>query len=528
MPTTEDLALLKSLLDRLSSIGQAQRGELILAEDWNNLVDTVSTIARTVLGQEEAEEVPDHDHLDQVSVEWLVPLLRDQLQRGPLADPAMQSRLLAIEQQLRAIAMQMDGHRKDVEGFRGRLTDVVTRDIVRETAVTEVTRKVSALGDARTEVLDLRRSIGSVQNDLGTVVEAARRLEVDGQPADLGGLVTRLGSLESFRRSFVTATGQEMTASVIEQRLAENRNQFVTQRQLDDALEGRAGNISDDILAGLEDRLASRLRLQVNESFEGLAGQVRGEVDTRLNGVSDLIGSRINDAIPGVTRTITASLSPLIDRARQDAIATASTQAAERVAASEKALQTAIAQQGANLEQSFAATVRDQVSKLLPGELSGIRAEVATLTARADTLSTRTAAIESTQTGHAASIATLQQDAGRIRIELREMLQSELRLAIDAQTRDIATRFSAIQRDLSAQIEAISKDVRQQSIDAAKAAAVETAQAETRNIRTQMLAEIRLVAREEAGILVRDQLQKLNTGPAGPVRPGAVNPIINR
>src|SRR5262245_14935810 len=147
MPTAEDLTQLKTLLNQLLPIAQTRPGELIRAEDWNTLVGSVMSLARTLLEQDHPSEVPPHAHPDQVTPDWLSPVLRDQLQRGPLADPAMQSRLLAIEQQLRALLKQVDGQRDDLGGIRGRLTEIATRDIVRESAVTDVTRKVSGLND---------------------------------------------------------------------------------------------------------------------------------------------------------------------------------------------------------------------------------------------------------------------------------------------------------------------------------------------------------------------------------------------
>ena len=92
MPTAEHLAQLQTLLNQLLPIAQTRPGELIRADDWNTLVGSVMSLARTLLQQDEAAAVPPHDHLDQVTADWLVPSLRDQLQRGPLADPAMPGR----------------------------------------------------------------------------------------------------------------------------------------------------------------------------------------------------------------------------------------------------------------------------------------------------------------------------------------------------------------------------------------------------------------------------------------------------
>jgi hypothetical protein len=526
MPTAENLAQLQSLLNQLLPIAQTRPGELIRAEDWNTLVGSVMSLARTLLQQEEAVEIPPHGHPDQVSVDWLVPTLRDQLQRGPLADPAMQTRLLSIEQQLRMLLRQVDGQRDDLSGVRGRLTEIATRDIARESAVIEVSRRVSGIGDARGEVLELRKSIGSVQSDLGTVLEAARSLQVDGQTADVGALVGRVTTLESFRQSFTSATGQVLDAATIEQRLAENRNQFVTQTQLDDALDNRSVVIPSDVIAGIEDRLGLALRTQTNSSFEALSGQIRAETQTSLSTVGDLVTSRINDALPGLTTSVTNGLTVRINEARDAAIATAVQQAASNTTARETAIRADLAKQDTDLRASFASTVKDQVAQQIPGALAGVLADVSAVSSKADLLGTRVGTVEATIGRQGDAVAALQQDAGRIRLELRELLQTEIKLATSALAADLSAQNATFRSQIQTQFDSLSRDVRQTAVDVATTTAVAAAQTETRNARTQILAEMRQVAREEAGTAVRDQLSQ-NPGSvliSGTVTPR--NPII--
>jgi hypothetical protein len=527
MPTAENLTQLQTLLNQLLPIAQTRTGELIRAEDWNTLVGSVMSLARTLLQQEEATEVPAHGHVDQVSADWLVPALRDQLQRGPLADPAMQARLLSIEQQLRALLKQVDGQREDLTGVRGRLADIATRDIVREAAVTDVSRRVSGLGDARGEVLELRKSIGTVQSDMGTVLAAARSLQAGGQPVDVAALVGRVTTLESFRQGFTAASGQVLDAATIEQRLAENRNQFVTQSQLDDALRTRSGTISPDIVAGIEDRVGSSLRTQTAAAFETFADQVRTETQTRLSGVGDLVTSRINDALPGVTTSVTNSLTVTINKAKDDAIAASVEQAAANTAARETALRADLARQTSDIRASFGSTVKDQLAQQLPGALAGVKADVAAIGTKADQLGTIVGTVEATVGRQGEAVAALQQDAGRVRLELRELLQREIKLGTDALAADMASRNTTFQSQMQAQFESLSKDVRQKSVDVAKVAAIEAAQTETRNVRTQILAEMRQVAKEEAGTVLREQAIQ---NPGRVATPGRVvnDVIINR
>ena len=529
MATAEDLAQLKTLLNQLLPIAQAQSGELIRADAWNALVNATMTLARALLDRESDRTVPSHSHPDQVTPDWLAPTLRDQLQRGPLADPAMQARLLAIEQQLRALLKQMDNHAVDLGGIRGRMTDIATRDIVRESAVTDITRKVSGLGDARADVLDLRKSLGVVQSDMGTVLDAAQKLQVNGQMVDVGALATRVGTLEGFKQGFTGANGQVLDAAAIEQRLAENKNQFVLHGQLDDALINRPVEFTPAVLAGVEDRVGTTLRAQVNASFETFGTQLRAETRASLNGVGDLVTSRLNDALPGVTQTMTATFTTIVDRARQDAITAAVKQAADQAGARETVLRTDVDRLGADLRASLASAVTAQLAQVLPGELAGVRSSVTALNSKADLLGTRTGALETTIARQGDTVALLQQDAGRQRLELRDLLQSQIKLAADGITRDLTANLQSMQATFKTQFDGLAKDVSKTAIENATAAAIQAAQIESRNTRTQILAEMRQVAKEEAGTVIRDQLRLGTTGGgvlAGGGRPD--KPIINR
>ena len=93
MPTVAQLDRLKALVDRLTPLTQIQRGELIRAQDWNDVVGMLLEVARAVLAEDAAEQtVPPHEHPDQVKSSWLDPSLRAIMERGPLSDPAQNAR----------------------------------------------------------------------------------------------------------------------------------------------------------------------------------------------------------------------------------------------------------------------------------------------------------------------------------------------------------------------------------------------------------------------------------------------------
>src|SRR5688500_2303947 len=112
MPTPQDLDRLRGLLAQLTAIGDARRGELIRADGWDTLVSAGGDLARAVLAVDAADRVPAHEPRDQVTSAWLSPDLRDLLERGPLAAPALQKRLTDIEQTLRRTRETLDASDK--------------------------------------------------------------------------------------------------------------------------------------------------------------------------------------------------------------------------------------------------------------------------------------------------------------------------------------------------------------------------------------------------------------------------------
>jgi hypothetical protein len=387
MPTPQDLQRLRGLLNQLNAIGNVQRGELIRAEDWNTLVSAVTDVAQAVLAEDAAETVPAHEHLDQVTSAWLSPQLREVFERGPLADPAAQQRLLELEQKLKRLADRIDESRTNVEEVRKRLTDVATRDLEREAAVTNVRRAVEGVVDPRPDLLNIRNTLASVQREMGSVLQAASRLTVNGEVVDIGNVVNRVGELEGFRNRLRFANGELLDAATIERRLGEVANRTVSQQQLDDAIRTRPTEVPPEVLSGIEDRLGTNLRTQVSERLGTFGTEIRGEVNNRLSGVGDLVNSRLNDALPGVTQSITTNLNATIETARRGAIEAAIAGAGQALNTREQAIRADLNAGLTDVRSGVAATVRTEVGQQLPAQLAGIRTDLTAVTRRVDLVS---------------------------------------------------------------------------------------------------------------------------------------------
>src|SRR5262245_1523945 len=94
MPTVAELERLRALVERLTPLTQIQRGDLIRAQDWNDVVSALLDVARATLADNAADApVSAHEHPDQVKMSWLEPSLRALIERGPLSDPAATGKL---------------------------------------------------------------------------------------------------------------------------------------------------------------------------------------------------------------------------------------------------------------------------------------------------------------------------------------------------------------------------------------------------------------------------------------------------
>jgi hypothetical protein len=511
MPTAQDLDRLRALVAQLKQIGSVQTGELIRATDWNTLAAAIADLARTVLATEADSTVPAHTHLDQVGLDWFTPSVRDLIQRGPLADPATQNRLTGIEQKLTRYGSQLDSTTQTVESFRGRLTDVATNDLARQSALTGVQRSLNNVIDPRPDIAAMRASLDAVQGNLSAVQEAAAKLTVNGQILDAGALANSITSLEGFRDSFKSATGQILDAATIENELADIKGRIVTKDELTQAFKDHPLTIPPEEITGLETRLGTTLRDQFNGQLQAIQTQIQGSVDKRLNSVGDLVTSRLNEATPGITQTVTNSLSPKIDAAQQAATNAANANTQTVVAAREQSILANVNDQIAALNAGVAASVTSQVTQQINAALQTVRASVDTATARIDILTQTLTKQGATLDQNSAALAAVPQTLASLKNDLQQSVLNEINLQVAAINRSIDDRFSQFQKLQSDQIATLTNTLLAKATDVATEVATKAANNAAALLRAQLAADMQTVARAQATAILNDQVKMLVT-----------------
>jgi len=237
----------------------------------------------------------------------------------------------------------------------------------------------------------------------------------------------------------------------------------------------------------------------------------RGEIDTRLNsrldGLGTLVQNRVADALPGVEASLTAALGARIDAARQAAITAAQQAAQGAIDRSAAAVRTELGVRIDALDAGVGTRIDSLLTTRLANSLGTLNARLDGATARLDALGSQLGGLVDTQRSHAAQLAALPQDLAALRLDLRRGLQEEVSVQVAAVSRRVDERLTAFARDNDLRFETLRSEISAQAVDAARRAAIETSQASSASLRTQLLAEMRGIAREEVTVTVNDAVR---------------------
>lgn len=376
MPTLAELDRLKALIGQLIKLRDVARGELIRAQDWNTIVDTLIEVTRAVIAGDGDLPAPIHEHTDQVSIGWLEPSLRAMIERGPLSDPAAVSRVNELERLNSRLAKRIDTIDEDAMELRRRITEISTRDLVRESEVTTIHRKIEGIADARDDVSALRATLRSIEENVQDAVEAGQRLVVDGEPVDIPSIIQRLEDVEALRERFRTSEGNLLDAATLEERFAKIRNDLVTEEELEQALQDRPGKIDADQLDGIKEEIRSVLMTEVQTSLTTLTTEIRTETSGRLSEVDALVATAVADSLASTRETLLAAVRPEIADAVKDGVDNVSTALEVKLNQSVDGLREELGSRIERIHGGIAETVRTVLKDEIPGYLDPITNEL--------------------------------------------------------------------------------------------------------------------------------------------------------
>jgi predicted nucleic acid-binding Zn-ribbon protein len=506
MPTVADLERLNALMIRLNPLGDAAQGEIIRAEDWNTLVHALVEVARVVLAEDRQAVPAPHEHPDQVTAGWLDPRLRALIERGPLSDPGVEARMQALEQRVDRLTARIESLLGSVGEVRDRVTEVTTRDLLRQSEITNVRRVVEGLDDSRESVRELRETLGVLQKDVLTAVTVGQRLTVDGQPIDFKNFDERLNQADELRTRLTAPNGEVFDARGFENRLTELSNTLVTQQALDEALETVRRTIPLNDLAQLEGNLRNQLLGQMNASFGTFRDEVRAENNTRFAEVDSQINTRIADAVPDITAQVLGSVRPEINAAVSATRESLTVLIDQRVSDLSSSLKADYTQQFDDLRLSIGTQVGVEVDRRLSTRLEGVSSRVGRLEESLRPLTERVGKLETDVTDVRTRIDRNATDSNTRTGILRNELLAEMDRRDQVQAGQFDRQLTALDGALSQRINVAIADSRRTLREETLVVARDTARAEVGVVETRLRGDIGSISRDAVTEIVRTEI----------------------
>lgn len=272
MSSVAELERIQGIVAALQGIGNVQRGELIRAQQWNDLVSLVGSVAQmllTTLQQERA--VPPHDHPDQVKLSWLDPSVRGLVEKGSLSDPALVSRLTELGSRVTRLETRIDQLRDDTVNVRDRFAEFSTRELVRDANIKDVRQLVETTTIPEEKITGIR-------NTLSTQLRGEFATSIDKVRTDV-------------------TTDVDKKLAVVDSSIAQRINDRVP-AAVDTALVGVRAQITKTA-----DDLRTEAKASAEKSASGAAESVRGEltklIENVQTGVAPTIRKELDATLPG-------------------------------------------------------------------------------------------------------------------------------------------------------------------------------------------------------------------------------------
>jgi len=439
MATVEELDRLRAIVTRLGPLASAQAGELIRAEDWNDAIGALQEVARALVEDREAP-VPPHEHPDQVAIGWLDPRLRQLVESGPVGDPAALARVGALERADEGLRAALDAIRAELDDVRTRSRDIATRDLDRQAAVNVVRRKLEGVADAREDVAAVRSSLAAVHDRVTRAVELAEKLQDGGEPVDLGALSGRVAELAKLREGLTLPSGEVLDAPALERKLAELRNELVTQDELDEALEDRTPELPPEREQALKADLTEALKADFAERDDAVRDQVAKLVDDRLAAVDEKVAKAVADARPGIVDSVLTVTRQELDARAAVILTTAGDDADARVKAGTSVLREQLLDELAGLRKELPATIAAELDAQLPARLAPLTQDLAALRGELDGV---TAELKSTMESLSGALARID-ELDRSTAERFDRLSEQLKLGLSRTESRLNERITAL------------------------------------------------------------------------------------
>lgn len=517
MSTIAELERLEALLGQLLPLSGMQRGELIEAEDWNQVVEAVMQIGRAALADPELVAVAPHEHTDQVGIGWLDARVRELLTGGGLKDPALDARFSKLERNLNRINTTLDRLLGDLRESRNRIDEVATSDLVRNNEITRLNRKVLGAADDRADIADLRSTLRTIEVDVARAVDVGARLELDGAAIDVVGLARRVGEVEQLRERLTQPSGELLDAMAFERRLLELETSLVTESDLTKALgdvRSLPGGGEFDLDSVLETARATS-REVATEAVGSLGGDLRSELDERLSGFGPQIRTEVDRSTEGLADEVLAAATALTLQEISGLSDTLTSEVQGVLNERLDATNASVDERLTGLNESIARAVLSRVDEQLQQALEPLVGQVLVLQANLKMVEGQVGANEGAMEDFTTQLATQANQAARDRADMRAELHKRIETVegrIDPTIRDAITDArSLLLSDVEATVAAARRDLEVRLAPIAR----EAAQTEVQVLSTSIRNDVSSIVRAEIDSSMADARKEISAEVAG-------------
>jgi hypothetical protein len=219
------------------------------------------------------------------------------------------------------------------------------------------------------------------------------------------------------------------------------------------------------------------------------------------------VHGRVAEALPGLEASLRTALLGRIDAAQQAAIAAAQQAAQFKVDSSAAALRADLDTRLGALNVAVSQQVESQVASRVSASLATLGSRIDGAGTRLDALGSQLGQLADTQKAQVTELAAIPQDLAALRADLKKGLQAEIDLQVSLVSRGFDERLASFARDNDVKLNAVRAEVSAQAVDAARKVAVEAAQSSSASLRTQLLAEMRGIARDELAVGVNTSVR---------------------
>ncbi|MEA2715767.1 MAG: hypothetical protein QOI99_84 [Actinomycetota bacterium] len=286
-----DDAGITDVLKTLATLGGKRRGMTIEADEWNSLVGAVTRTLELVSAQAALSNALDqrfapldHDHVGQVTEEWLDSGVKARLSgAGTVSDTVAGVRVGGEVEQLRS---ELGRVRSTIEDHQARLDRTIALDVDRASTLRDVREQVGSVDALKGVVRRLDTRVTEVGDSLGQVDELRKSLlDPTGAPIDIAHIRDEVADLGRLRESLTDETGKLIRVRDLASRISEidvSRGGVGDDRRLDDRIRTRTAEVEDRLGQRVDERLAD-VDVRIADRVDNARGEVLAQVDASVS-----------------------------------------------------------------------------------------------------------------------------------------------------------------------------------------------------------------------------------------------------